>query len=100
DRIVGLSVDGPNTLDVPADRELRNVYVEPEITSRGIGQALAERALQEMRREGTRSVALGVFPSNLRAIAFYERLGFVRHRVSTWTNNGVEFADQIMLCEL
>lgn len=99
-RTVGLSVDGPNTLDAPADRELRNVYVDPEITSRGIGRALAERALDEMRAEGVKAVSLGVFPTNLRAIVFYERLGFVHYRVSTWSNNGVEFADQIMLREL
>ena len=53
-----------------------------------------------MRTAGAKNVSLGVFPSNVRAIAFYERLGFVRLKVSTWHNNGIAFEDQIMLREL
>ncbi|RYG87570.1 GNAT family N-acetyltransferase [bacterium] len=100
DRLLGLAIDGPNTLEAPAERELRNVYVDPDLTSRGVGRQLAQASLNAMARDGISSVSLGVFPQNVRAIAFYERLGFVRYKVSTWTNNDVEFADQIMLLAL
>lgn len=100
DAIVGLAVYGPNSLDVVAERELRNVYIEPEITSRGIGRALVEASLRRLEDEGVRAVSLGVFPSNVRAIAFYERCGFVRHKRSIFTKRGVEFEDQIMLLHL
>ena len=97
DDLSGLAVFGPNTLDAPADRELRNVYVEPGLTSRGIGRTLTETALSRMREEGHRSACLGVFPQNVRAVAFYESLGFRTLKVATWTNNGATFEDQILL---
>lgn len=99
-KILGLAVYGPNTLDAPAERELRNVYVEPETTSRGVGRALADESLRRMRSEGVRVVSLGVFPSNVRAIAFYERLGFRKHKRATFTKSGIVFEDQIMILEL
>lgn len=98
--IVGLAVYGPNTLDAPAERELRNVYVEPEITSRGIGRALVGESLTRLKSEGTDAVSLGVFPSNTRAISFYQRCGFVLHKRSTFHKRGVEFEDQIMILRL
>ncbi len=100
EHIRGLAVYGPNTLDAPAERELRNVYVEPDMASRGIGLALVEECLSRLRDEGVRAVSLGVFPSNVRAIAFYERCGFIRHKEAAFTKRGVEFADQIMVRKL
>ncbi len=96
----GLAVFGPNSLEAPADRELRNVYVEPGATSRGLGAALAGAALGRMRSEGWGAVCLGVFPTNFRAIAFYERLGFRRHRTGVWENQGVAFEDLVMVRDL
>jgi RimJ/RimL family protein N-acetyltransferase len=44
----------------------------------GIGSALVAGALDWSRGNGLAKVALGVFPDNERAIAVYERAGFVR----------------------
>lgn len=100
DDLSALAVFGPNTLSVEADRELRNVYVEPGLTSRGTGRAITEAAFGRMREEGHGSVCLGVFPQNLRAVRFYERLGFVTLKFSTWENNGAVFEDQILRRDL
>jgi RimJ/RimL family protein N-acetyltransferase len=43
----------------------------------GLGGALLETAAEWARVNGYVKVALGVFPENVRAIAFYERHGFV-----------------------
>lgn len=44
----------------------------------GIGTALMQGAKTWARRRGLVKIALGVFPDNDRAIAVYERVGFVR----------------------
>ena len=44
----------------------------------GMGTALVDAALAWSRAEGLRKVGLSVFPDNERAIAGYERAGFVR----------------------
>jgi ribosomal protein S18 acetylase RimI-like enzyme len=44
----------------------------------GAGGALLEAAADWAAEAGFRKVALGVFPENERAIAFYERHGFER----------------------
>src|SRR5918996_931379 len=44
----------------------------------GIGGALVEAAKDWAQRRGLGKLALGVFPDNDRAIAVYERAGFVR----------------------
>jgi RimJ/RimL family protein N-acetyltransferase len=44
----------------------------------GIGSALVAGAQDWVRERGLRKLALGVFPDNDRAIAVYERAGFVR----------------------
>lgn len=44
----------------------------------GAGGALLEAALEWAAAAGFRRAVLGVFPENVRAMAFYERHGFVR----------------------
>jgi putative acetyltransferase len=44
----------------------------------GVGVALMERALAWASACGLRKLELGVFPENARAIALYEKFGFVR----------------------
>jgi putative acetyltransferase len=46
--------------------------------SAGAGGALLEAAVGWAQAAGFRRVVLGVFPENVRAMAFYERHGFVR----------------------
>jgi ribosomal protein S18 acetylase RimI-like enzyme len=50
----------------------------PEAQGKGLGRALIDWLLARLADEGAHGVHLGVDPSNLSAIAFYERLGFTR----------------------
>jgi RimJ/RimL family protein N-acetyltransferase len=64
----------------------------------GIGQALVEAAQRWAREKGLRKVSLGVFPDNDRAIAVYEKRGFVREglrRQQYRTND--ELRDEVLM---
>ncbi|MEY2474864.1 MAG: hypothetical protein QOG87_179 [Actinomycetota bacterium] len=52
---------------------LDQLYVEPGLTGRGIGSILVDVA----KRERPAGLQLWVFQSNVGALRFYERLGFV-----------------------
>jgi len=70
-RIVGFSIVLP-----AADRlaELDGLFVEPEFTRRGVGRALLEDAFSIARAQGVRRIEV---TSNLEAVGFYEKIGFV-----------------------
>ena len=55
--------------------------VLPAVRGRGVGRRLAEAAIAAARAKGAERIELEVFASNTRAIALYERLGFVREGV-------------------
>jgi ribosomal protein S18 acetylase RimI-like enzyme len=56
--------------------ELARLYAAKEWLGRGVGPALMRECLAEARRRGHRTIWLGVWEHNLRAIAFYRRFGF------------------------
>jgi len=58
--------------------ELRKMYVAPAGRGTGIGAALLARAITFCRESGARALALDTTEAMDRAIAFYERSGFVR----------------------
>jgi hypothetical protein len=64
----------------------------------GIGTALMEAAIDWARARGLAKVALGVFPDNERAIAVYERVGFVREglRRRQYRTDGT-FRDELLM---
>jgi RimJ/RimL family protein N-acetyltransferase len=64
-----ISTDHIGTLSICVARGWRDA---------GMGSALVAAALDWARLRGLAKVALGVFPENKRAIAVYERAGFVR----------------------
>jgi ribosomal protein S18 acetylase RimI-like enzyme len=55
---------------------LRGMAVLPDEHGHGVAQALLDRSLTEIAREGCTHVTLGTTSSLLRAIRFYERNGF------------------------
>jgi ribosomal protein S18 acetylase RimI-like enzyme len=58
------------------------VIVRPDLRGKGIGQAMMEAALRHLAATGVRTVRLNAY---LRAIPFYERLGFHReYEVVRW----------------
>lgn len=52
--------------------ELDDLYIIPELRSKGIGTAIVKKCFEES--DGT--IFLYVFAKNVRAIALYEKLGF------------------------
>jgi ribosomal protein S18 acetylase RimI-like enzyme len=60
----------------PSTALLMQIAVTPEYRGSGAADRLVEDFLAEMRRRGATTVSLGVESDNLRAIAFYRRLGF------------------------
>ena len=60
------------------DGEIWALYVDPKVWRQGIGRALMQRAIQELRDLGSSKTLLWVFSRNLRGIGFYQSLGFVR----------------------
>jgi GNAT superfamily N-acetyltransferase len=60
----------------PESGHLRGMAVLPEFQGSGVAQALLDRALSEIRREGCRSVTLRTTEPLDRAVRFYERNGF------------------------
>lgn len=60
------------------EAHLLNITIDPRLHGRGYGLALLEHATDCARDKGMRSVMLEVRPSNLRALAIYERYGYIR----------------------
>ncbi|MGI8508674.1 MAG: GNAT family N-acetyltransferase [Gemmatimonadaceae bacterium] len=58
--------------------ELKRFYVVSAWQGRGVAQALMQRALLEVSQRGARTLWLGVWERNARAIAFYHKCGFRR----------------------
>lgn len=56
---------------------LGTLAVAPEAQGQGIAAAMLQDAIERLRRSGVTRVELTVEADNARAIAFYERLGFV-----------------------
>ncbi len=56
--------------------ELHRLYVLEKLTRHGIGRVLMAKCLDEAKADGFDALWLSVFDLNLRAIGFYEKLGF------------------------
>lgn len=82
-----LAMDGPDACglaggyfdtDDPTRASLVSMWVAPEYRVHGVGRVLVEAVIAWARQRGVRRLYLMVTSINDRAIAFYERLGFVR----------------------
>ena len=65
--------------DEPASDRLGEIwalYVQPEVWGSGIGRALMDEAVRELRSQGRGDVRLWVLSRNLRGVRFYQRFGF------------------------
>jgi ribosomal protein S18 acetylase RimI-like enzyme len=57
---------------------IADVVVDPPLQGRGIGRRLMVEVIRRLRGRGESVIVLNVTEGNARAIALYERLGFVR----------------------
>jgi ribosomal protein S18 acetylase RimI-like enzyme len=58
-----------------------NLYVRPDYRGEGVGSALLDAAEAALASAGADVVALDVMASNRDAIRFYERHGYLSHRI-------------------
>lgn len=63
---------------------LDELFVEPSLRSRGIGEALLGAAIAQARSSGAAAVDLEVVEGHERAARLYERHGFARRMRSRW----------------
>ena len=64
----------------------------------GVGSELVSGAQAWARERGIRKISLGVFPDNERAIAVYERRGFVREGIRRQQyRSGDEYRDEVLM---
>lgn len=84
DRLVGFVMysmeHGEYEQDV-ARGVVHNLFVEPDYRGIGIGSTLLERAETDLEAKGAEVVALEVLAANEGAHTFYERCGYVPHRI-------------------
>ena len=72
-----VSAGASDDADAPLDHGLlRALYVDPPAQGAGVGSALFDAAVEELRDAGFRGVDLWVLADNAHARAFYERRGF------------------------
>jgi ribosomal protein S18 acetylase RimI-like enzyme len=79
-RVVGCAGTGvPRDEDLGPGRfaELYGLYLDPGLWNRGLGRALVDYALADLRDRGFTDVVLWVLRGNARGRRFYEKLGFV-----------------------
>ncbi len=66
----------PECIHGPRPMELWRFYVNRDWHGRGIAQALMDRVIVEAGQAGARTLWLGVWERNPRALAFYAKCGF------------------------
>jgi diamine N-acetyltransferase len=99
DRLVGFASYGPTV--EPGVMKLHKLYLLPELHGRGLGSRLLQQVEREVRAAGGRRMILSVNKRNARAIAAYQRNGFViADSVVTDIGNGFVMDDYIMAKDL
>ncbi len=58
------------------DVQINNIAVHPDYRRLGIGRAVLEGIIEQMRKEGAKNMTLEVRPSNVAALTLYKKLGF------------------------
>lgn len=68
----------PECITGPSPMEIKRLYVEQKYLGTGVGPALMQASLDEALRRGHRTIYLGVWERNDRAVAFYLKWGFTK----------------------
>lgn len=71
-----------------ATGELLSVYLLADFWERGLGRALCRQAFTSLKARGHRDVTTWVLSENVRARAFYERIGMCRDPAEKQTHLG------------
>jgi ribosomal protein S18 acetylase RimI-like enzyme len=74
-----VALGGPAEVVVESDPiEIKRFYVGTAAHGRGVAQAMMTDVFERAREMGARTIWLGVWERNARAIAFYHKQGFVQ----------------------
>ena len=68
----------PDCVTGPAPLQLWRLYLGESFIGQGLGARLIAAVHAEARRRGAQTLWLGVYDRNVRAVAFYQRFGFVQ----------------------
>ena len=88
-----VSGEAPESVSGPAPIELKRIYVAKAWQGRRVAQALMDASLDAARARGARTLWLGVWERNPRALAFYEKYGFTRVGEQTFVLGNDEQTD-------
>jgi GNAT superfamily N-acetyltransferase len=89
--------DPPHCVTGPDPIELWRFYLTREWIGRGVAQPLMQSAMAAARTLGSRTLWLGVWEKNPRAIAFYGKSGFTDCGSQTFTVGNDAQQDRVML---
>ncbi len=76
--------------------EVERIYVRQAFQKLGLGRVLMDKAVEIAKTSGKSSIWLGVWEKNEKAIAFYEKKGFVRTGAHSFFVGDDEQIDYIM----
>ena len=84
----------PN-LQQEGDLELKRIYLLGPWQGGGNGKALLDRVLSRAHARGAKRILLAVYERNARAVAFYERAGFVHVGETVFMVGQTPFRDMV-----
>lgn len=76
--------------------ELHRIYIDKDFFGKRIGNMLLEACLDYAKTSGYKTVWLGVWEHNARAIAFYKKHGFEKFSAHVFVLGGDEQTDWLM----
>jgi ribosomal protein S18 acetylase RimI-like enzyme len=98
--VVGYTMlnEGPVPASVGDDSalEIARFYSVKRAIGTGVGATLMQKCIDEAAARGKRTIWLGVWSRNTRAIAFYQRWGFVHVGTQSFTLGHDQQSDHIM----
>jgi diamine N-acetyltransferase len=85
----------PGCVTGPEPLQLWRLYLGQGFIGQGLGAQLMAEVHAQARRRGARTLWLGVYDRNERAVAFYQRFGFAQVGSSQFLFGGRFYADPI-----
>ena len=85
----------PACVSGPAPLQLWRLYLGQAHIGRGLGARLMAAVQAEARRRAARTLWLGVYDRNVRAVEFYKRFGFAQVGTSEFLFGGRIYSDPI-----
>lgn len=78
------------------DLEIKRIYVLSRLHGSGLGRRLLDLAEDDARSRGAKTLLLGVYKGNTRALGFYGRMGFETVGEREFDVGGVTYHDWVL----